>query len=106
MAYKYREILTSYKKNNKSKKEELGKKYKSTLVDSLEEEFGKLTTSDTIVEEYYTEIHSAYEDMHTAWNKFKVKAHPTSLQIEKLEEAYDSLQEFKDKFRKVIKESL
>ena len=44
--------------------------------------------------------------MYSAWNKFKIKGHPTKQQVNKLEEAYAYLQEFKDKFKKVIEESL
>ena len=105
MSYKYREILKTYKKEN-SKEEEVGKKYKSTLVDSLHEEFGKLSRTESTLEEYYKEVYNAYEDMYSAWNKFKIKGHPTKQQVNKLEEAYAYLQEFKDKFKKVIEESL
>ena len=80
MGYKYKEVLTPYIKKE-PKKEEVGKEYKHTLTDSLQEEFGSLNGSKSILEEYRDEIVNAYTDMHTSWKKFEAKGKPTKINL-------------------------
>ena len=103
MGYKYKEVLTPYIKEE-PKKEEVGKEYKHTLTDSLQEEFGSLNGSKSILEEYRDEIANAYTDMHTSWKKFEAKGKPTKNQLKKLEEVYKHLTKFKKEFKELVKE--